>query len=113
MSKEITPKDQAHICMAVIDQLSTKLQEFYELYSSLSTTFRDEIAATGIAVLATIDSLPIKEPAGVLAVGTAPGILKALYDLFDTVAEKVKISREELADMLVHGLKEDLNDTVN
>lgn len=110
MSKELTTADRARICMYIMERLTSKLEEFYDLYEKFSTTYEEEVTATGISVLAIVNALPTPEVDGLITVGTPAGVLNALCSLFDNCVEQLGTSREILADMLVHGFEEEGSD---
>ena len=87
-NSKLTAEEQAMICNMIVSSLKDKVLELDDLYNKFCTTYTVEIAITGIAVVACVDSPALSNksiPPAALIAGCKDGVMQCMSRLVDNV----------------------------
>ena len=87
-NSKLTAEEQAMICNMIVSSLKDKVLELEDLYNKFCTTYPVEIAITGIAVVACVDSPALSSksiPPAALIAGCKEGVMQCMSRLVDNV----------------------------
>lgn len=85
---KLTAEEQAVICNMIVSSLKDKIMELEDLYNKFCTTYPVEIAITGIAVVACVDSPALSDrsiPPAALIAGCKEGVIQCMSRLVDNI----------------------------
>lgn len=85
---KLSAEEQAMICNMIVSSLKDKVLELENLYNKFCTTYPVEIAITGIAVVACVDSPALSDksiPPAALIAGCKDGVMQCMSRLVDNI----------------------------